>query len=941
MSDFDEPQKNVNIKVEPNEWLEAQAYFRDNPDEVKFQKKFTEGGKEAGHSFVKIGNDIFALNNTSHMVHESDAGLGGFARAKRGVNKDGRRIVVKVEGKERREAVVKVEEAKVADQLMRDMGFMLGRVERQVKEGESGVVKAGSHYQAGTKVMTAYEDRGNRDLFDEMNNNFDAYAKPPKNLVYGLKAMMGIEALHRIGIIHKDIKLENFVVNGEGQSLTVMPIDFDLAQKLEPGKTHVINVNQDGSPRVMGTPDFIAPEIISAGKYSYATDVYATGVMLEMIQLPEDLCKKMMAAKEADRISLPAAMEAVVKELKKTEYAQNPEVQQLLKQYEQFNFRLAAALSSSITNPSKQMTSALAHANKLPKKELLEYTKNVMQAAVDIENEKKPPAVPNVPNLFRSSGSGNFYVAVSQLLLKKYGFPSSAFAQNVAIQLKEINKQYQKFKDSGEAMKQAKQKAEGQPFKDEDAKQSFIYNEERAILELKLHELSANMKADIVSEFQKKVGPILPVFDPIRGAVGSSEKEQQDYMVAVFAGFCTLPLGKNPDIIKNDKGKIFSQLFRVSEGKNAAAAENIKLLQPLKEIVNASEAQRAQIIAEQGQQPAQQKQSQRSVLSKIGSAVTAYFANDFSTKAATAAYEGKSYVKKPQAPRANFREVLKALNEQGEKLGLSKAEQKAWRNNVTGPVALLGSIDPKISPAELNQIIAKQLDKFVSKVTYDPESDLRRAKQGGLNVQVVSLSEQQKARNAEIKQSVEQFKAALLPVKPKAENVAESQVTKKLSGVLNSGATSVSANLADVGMNDGRPLPVSISVRNNSVRMAADTPEMILLELKSTLKAFKDQGLEGLGVRVRLGDKMESPQVAVQVVLESIEKVKREKPNVVEDNPSIGVLEKKLGDYKIRLDKLETPKAQTLKTDVENVDPLLKKEPANPVIGSARQRAKK
>lgn len=94
MSDYDEPQKNVNITVKKSEWLEAEAYFKNNPDEVKFQKKLTAGGKKAGHSFVKIGNDVFALNNTSHMVHESDAGLGGFARAKRGVNRNGRRVVV-------------------------------------------------------------------------------------------------------------------------------------------------------------------------------------------------------------------------------------------------------------------------------------------------------------------------------------------------------------------------------------------------------------------------------------------------------------------------------------------------------------------------------------------------------------------------------------------------------------------------------------------------------------------------------------------------------------------------------------------------------------------------------------------------------------------------------------------------------------------------------
>lgn len=909
MSDYDEPQKNVNITVKKSEWLEAEAYFKNNPDEVKFQKKLTAGGKKAGHSFVKIGNDVFALNNTSHMVHESDAGLGGFARAKRGVNRNGRRVVVKVEGKERREAVVKVEEAKVADELMRDMGFMLGRVERKVKEDESGVVKAGSHYGAGTKVMTAYEDRGNRDLFDEIVNNENEHTKPPKNLMYGLRAMMGIEALHRIGVIHKDIKLENFVVNGEGKSLTVMPIDFDLAQRVEPGKTHVINVNNDGSPRVMGTPDFIAPEIRSQGKYSYATDVYATGVMLDSILLPEELCQKMMAPNETNRISLPAAMEAVVKELKKPEYAKNPEVQQLLKQYGKFiaqDFKRAATLSSSAAKPSEQMTSALAYTNELPKKEFLEYTKNVMQAAVDLENQKQSPAVPNVPNMFRSSGSGDYYVAVTQQLLKKYGFPSESFIQKTSSQLKEISKKYQKFKDSGVARAQAEKKAEGMQFKNDNEKAAFIFAEEKAILERKLHELSANMKTDIVSEFQKKVGPILPVFDPIRSAVGSSEKQQQNYMMAVFAGFCTLPLGKNPEILKNDTSRIFSQLFSVIEEKNAAASENKKLLQPFKEVVNASEAQRVQIFA-------QQKQSNRSLLSKFSDAATAFFTNDFSTKAATAAYEGKPYVRKPQAPRANFTEMLNNLEAQGNTLGLNKQEQKAWRKNVVGPVALLASVDPKISPADLNQIVSKQLDKFVAKVTYDPESDLRRAKQGGINVEIRTLTEAQKNRNQEIRSQVNEFKVQLDTVNPKLENI-NPQTAIELSSKLNSGATTLTANSSSVNINDTPPVPSRISIleanKQHSTKVVTDTPDTILLELKSTLKAFKGQGLEELGVKIRLGDNVASPQVAIKVMLDSIDKVKQENPKAIDDNPAIKVLDDKLKSYKGRLDKCEEPKEQ-------------------------------
>ncbi len=349
----------VMINVTEEEFERAKAFFDANPDEIKFHGKGekNEKGQSEGHNFVKIAGGVYALNNATHVVHEPDAGLGAFGRAKRAVNSDGDYIVVKVEGQELKEKI-STEETKRVDSLMQETGYMLDRVEREVQPGESGRVKSREHYDTKTKVLTAFEYRGDRDLYRETVLSSDS-KKPPNNLIYALHAMRSIEALHQLNIIHKDIKEENFVLNGKGTSLTVMPIDFDMSQKIAPADIAVNILNKDGVPILMGTPGYIAPEIRFEGKYSYGSDVFALGSMLEKMGLPKEIYGPMKAP-EAQRISLAEAMAAVAKEMRKPEYAQNPEVMNALKQYE--NLSLNGKKAPEIFEKLNQARNELSHA---------------------------------------------------------------------------------------------------------------------------------------------------------------------------------------------------------------------------------------------------------------------------------------------------------------------------------------------------------------------------------------------------------------------------------------------------------------------------------------------------------------------------------------------------------------------------------------------------
>jgi serine/threonine protein kinase len=77
----------------------------------------------------------------------------------------------------------------------------------------------------------------------------------------------GLQALHEVGIVHRDLKPGNIIIDSDG---TAMLTDFGLAK----GRAYTV-LTKPG--QVMGTLDYLAPELIKGSPASPATDIYALG----------------------------------------------------------------------------------------------------------------------------------------------------------------------------------------------------------------------------------------------------------------------------------------------------------------------------------------------------------------------------------------------------------------------------------------------------------------------------------------------------------------------------------------------------------------------------------------------------------------------------------------------------------------------------------------
>ena len=84
---------------------------------------------------------------------------------------------------------------------------------------------------------------------------------------YGGSIFLIIQYLNKMGIIHRDIKPSNIMVDETGY---LKMIDFGAAKKIDKNYTNTI----------IGTPFFMAPEVLNGSSYNYSCDYFSVGVIL-------------------------------------------------------------------------------------------------------------------------------------------------------------------------------------------------------------------------------------------------------------------------------------------------------------------------------------------------------------------------------------------------------------------------------------------------------------------------------------------------------------------------------------------------------------------------------------------------------------------------------------------------------------------------------------
>ncbi|PRW57463.1 serine threonine kinase [Chlorella sorokiniana] len=154
------------------------------------------------------------------------------------------------------------------------------------------LVKLHEWYVHDGKLYLIMDLLAGGELLDEVEEH-GPLTEPQARGIF-LQLLLGVQFMHSIGIVHRDLKLENLLLERQGDIASVKIVDFGFAKKCRDSADECLTT-------VCGTPEYMAPEVVRGSSkiramlegspttesdftpYSAACDLWSCGVILYML----------------------------------------------------------------------------------------------------------------------------------------------------------------------------------------------------------------------------------------------------------------------------------------------------------------------------------------------------------------------------------------------------------------------------------------------------------------------------------------------------------------------------------------------------------------------------------------------------------------------------------------------------------------------------------
>ncbi|XP_077977454.1 uncharacterized protein LOC144433014 [Glandiceps talaboti] len=206
-------------------------------------------------------------------------GEGSFAKVKEGIHiGTGEKVAVKIIDKEKAK-----EDHYVRKNLRRE-----GKILQMVRHAH--IVKLLETLETDNHYYLVMEFCSGGNILGKVSSNGNIMAKVSGRAVmseaevrkYLRQVVSAVDHLHRAGIVHRDLKVENLLLDDDGN---IKIIDFGLSNSLRSlsisestDDTIPIKSSQEMFQTQCGSPAYAAPELLAKRKYSTNVDVWSIGV---------------------------------------------------------------------------------------------------------------------------------------------------------------------------------------------------------------------------------------------------------------------------------------------------------------------------------------------------------------------------------------------------------------------------------------------------------------------------------------------------------------------------------------------------------------------------------------------------------------------------------------------------------------------------------------
>ncbi|KAL7433533.1 hypothetical protein ACHAXM_003735 [Skeletonema potamos] len=135
------------------------------------------------------------------------------------------------------------------------------------------IVRLEEVYESHSEIYLVQEICKGGELFDRLDEQPDYHYTEAQCAKLVKQMLSSVRYIHNKGIIHRDLKLENFLFSDLDEKSELKMIDFGLSKHFQFGEVH---------HEAVGTPYTVAPEVIR-GSYDERCDVWAVGVITYLL----------------------------------------------------------------------------------------------------------------------------------------------------------------------------------------------------------------------------------------------------------------------------------------------------------------------------------------------------------------------------------------------------------------------------------------------------------------------------------------------------------------------------------------------------------------------------------------------------------------------------------------------------------------------------------